>query len=113
MRIVVTHIRLWNPRATGPGGTNSIASNPCGMFNKVENLRCPMLKVVHSVLLLPPLYRTRRIVLGPQPNSPLIAHGHRNFPDGRRGDAVLGNIHFLTRSPASKADVTTKYNTYS
>ena len=55
------------------------------------------------------LYRTRRIVLGPQPNSPLIAHGHRNFPDGRRGDAVLRNIHFLTRSPASKADVTNKY----
>ena len=68
-----------------------------------------MLKVVHSVLLLPPLYRTRRIVLGPQPNSPLITHGHRNFPDGRRGDAELRNIHFLTRSPASKADVTTKY----
>ena len=50
---------------------------------KSKNFRCLMLKVVHSVLLLPPLYRTRRIVLGPQPNSPLIAHGHRNFPDGR------------------------------
>ena len=68
-----------------------------------------MLEVLHGVLLLPPI---RYIVLGPQPNSPLIAHGHRNFPersDGRRGDAELRTIHFLTRSPASKANVTTKY----
>ena len=76
------------------------------MFYKVEKLQTSDVQSRAQRVVT-----SSSIVLGPQPNSPLIAHGHRNFPDGRRGDAVLGNIHFLTRSPASKADVTTKYNT--
>ena len=80
------------------------------MFYKVEKRRMSYVRSrAQRVVTSSSLYRTRRIVLGPQPNSPLIAHGHRNFPDGRRSKVVLGNIHFLTRSPASKADVTTKY----
>ena len=52
---------------------------------------------------------SRRIVSGPQPNRPLIAHGHRNFPE-RSTDC--GTITFLKNSSPANVTTTHLYSVY-